>query len=151
MAAEVADLFVIPRSAAALSRDTDVGTVVPVHSFASDLVTVGLLIVLETLLSADNALVMAVIALGLPPHARKRALNFGMIGSLVLRVGATLLAIYLIQFLWLKALGGAYLLFLTGQHFTRASRIKPIVTRRQRQKPSVWPLRVLGHGLCDCR
>ena len=41
----------------------------------SDLVTVGLLVVLEGLLSADNALVVAVMILGLPRVEQKRALQ----------------------------------------------------------------------------
>src|ERR1019366_8851714 len=87
------------------------------HPLGSDFVTVGLLVVLETLLSADNALVMAVIVLGLPAPARQRALTYGMLGSFVLRVAATLLAIFLIQFIWIKAIGGAYLLYLAANHF----------------------------------
>jgi YkoY family integral membrane protein len=90
---------------------------VPVDIHIADFVTIGLLVVIETLLSADNALVMAVVVLGLPGDERQRALNYGMVGSLVLRIIATLLAIYLMQFLWVKAGGGAYLLYLAAQHF----------------------------------
>jgi predicted tellurium resistance membrane protein TerC len=35
---------------------------------ASDLLTIALLVVLEGLLSADNALVLAILVLGLPRH-----------------------------------------------------------------------------------
>ena len=83
----------------------------------TDLVTIGLLVVIETLLSADNALVMAVIVLGLPANQRQRALNYGMLGSFVLRILATLLAIYLMRFLWVKAAGGLYLVYLAWEHF----------------------------------
>src|SRR5437016_1766996 len=91
------------------------GVSVDIH--LADFVTVGLLVIIETLLSADNALVMAVVVLGLPADQRQRALNYGMVGSLVLRIIATLLAIYLMQFLWVKAAGGAYLLYLAWQPF----------------------------------
>ena len=43
------------------------------HLQAADLATIGMLILLEGVLSADNALVMAVMVLGLPAEARKRA------------------------------------------------------------------------------
>ena len=43
----------------------------------SDLLTVGLLVALEAMLSADNALVMAVIVLGLPRSQQKKALATG--------------------------------------------------------------------------
>ena len=73
----------------------------------SDFLTVGLLVVLEGLLSADNALVVAVMILGLPAAEQKNALRYGLIGAFVFRTIATLLAVYLIQLAWVKLLGGA--------------------------------------------
>jgi len=84
---------------------------------AADLVTIGTLIILEGLLSADNALVMAVMVLSLPTEYRKKALSYGLIGGFAFRVAATLLAVFLMQLLWVKAVGGAYLLYLVWQHF----------------------------------
>jgi YkoY family integral membrane protein len=86
----------------------------------SDLATVGLLVVLEGLLSADNALVVAVMILGLPRREQKRALRYGLLGAFAFRVVATLLAIYLIRLAWVKLLGGLYLVYLTYQHFFRS-------------------------------
>jgi YkoY family integral membrane protein len=86
----------------------------------SDAVTVGLLVVLEGLLSADNALVVAVMILGLPRRQQKLALRYGLVGAFVFRTIATLLAVYLIRLAWVKLLGGAYLIFLTYQHFFRS-------------------------------
>jgi YkoY family integral membrane protein len=82
-----------------------------------DLVTVGLLVGLEGLLSADNALVMAIMVLGLPKRAHKQALRYGLLGGFAFRIAATLLAAYLIQVNWVKLLGGLYLLYLTYSHF----------------------------------
>ena len=84
---------------------------------ASDFITIGLLIVLEGLLSADNALVMAIMVLGLPKRQHKQALHYGLIGGFAFRILATLLAVYLIQVAWVKLLGGLYLLYLTWGHF----------------------------------
>ena len=84
---------------------------------ASDLVTVALLVALEGLLSADNALVIAVMVLGLPKEQRQAALRYGLIGAFALRVVATLLAVYLIQLGWVKLAGGLYLMYLTYSHF----------------------------------
>jgi YkoY family integral membrane protein len=83
----------------------------------SDLVTIGLLVALEALLSADNALVMAIMVLGLPRTEHKQALRYGLIGGFAFRTIATLLAVYLIRVAWVKLLGGAYLLYLTYAHF----------------------------------
>lgn len=87
------------------------------HPQPADFATIGLLILLEGVLSADNALVMAVMVLGLPAEDRKKALSYGLIGAFVFRVIATLLAVFLIKLLWVKVAGGAYLLYLVWQHF----------------------------------
>ncbi len=84
---------------------------------APDFVTIGLLVVLEGLLSADNALVMAIMVLGLPRHEHHKALRYGLIGGFAFRTIATLLAAYLIQVVWVKLAGGLYLLYLTYTHF----------------------------------
>jgi YkoY family integral membrane protein len=84
---------------------------------SSDFVTVGLLVVLEGLLSADNALVMAIMVLGLPKRQHQQALRYGLVGGFAFRIIATLLAVYLIQVTWVKVLGGLYLLYLTYSHF----------------------------------
>ena len=47
----------------------------------ADFVTIGLLVVLEGLLSADNALVLALMILGLPRRDQKKALRYGLIGG----------------------------------------------------------------------
>src|SRR6188768_1725310 len=83
----------------------------------SDLATVSLLVVLEGLLSADNALVVAVMILGLPRREQKLALRYGLLGAFAFRIIATLLAVYLIRIAWVKLLGGLYLVYLTYQHF----------------------------------
>ena len=85
---------------------------------SSDLAIVGFLVVLEGLLSADNALVMAIMVLGLPRAQHKQALRYGLLGGFAFRIIATLLAVYLIKLAWIKLLGGLYLLYLTYCHFT---------------------------------
>lgn len=84
---------------------------------ASDLITIGLLVGLEGLLSADNALVMAILVLGLPKREHKQALRYGLLGGFAFRVAATLLATYLIRIGWVKLAGGLYLMYLTYTHF----------------------------------
>lgn len=84
---------------------------------AADFITIGLLVVLEGLLSADNALVVAVMILGLPRGDQRKALRYGVFGAFALRSVATLLAVYLIRVAWIKLLGGLYLVYLTYQHF----------------------------------
>jgi YkoY family integral membrane protein len=84
---------------------------------SSDFVTIGLLIALEGLLSADNAMVLAILVLGLPKSQQKKALQYGMIGAFAFRAIATLLAAYMIQLGWVKLVGAGYLLYLVYRHF----------------------------------
>ncbi len=82
-----------------------------------DLLIIGTLIVLEGLLSADNALVMALIVKHLPKNEQKKALFYGLVGAFVMRGIAILFAGYLMSLWWLCGLGAAYLIFLTAKHF----------------------------------
>ena len=104
----------------------------------ADFVTIGLLVILEGLLSADNALVMAIMVLGLPDKQRDRALRYGLVGAFAFRVVATLAAVALLRLTIVKLLGAVYLAYLVGQHFLQAG------GPEQRQKPK--PARA-GFGL----
>jgi YkoY family integral membrane protein len=88
-----------------------------VHIEASDVFTIVLLVALEGLLSADNAMVLAVLALGLPKSQRKHALRYGIFGAFAFRTVAVVFAIHLIQLEWVKLLGAGYLLYLPYRHF----------------------------------
>jgi YkoY family integral membrane protein len=83
----------------------------------ADLVTILLLIALEGVLSADNAMVLAIRVLGLPKDQQKKALRYGMISAFTMRAGATALAAHLLALGWVKLVGGLYLLYLPYQHF----------------------------------
>jgi YkoY family integral membrane protein len=87
---------------------------------AADILTVVLLVLLEGLLSADNAMVLAVLVLSLPKHQQRNALRYGILGAFVFRALATVLAVYLIGLGWVKLVGAGYLLYLTGHHFTQS-------------------------------
>jgi YkoY family integral membrane protein len=83
----------------------------------ADFVTIGLLVLLEGLLSADNALVLAVLVLGLPRRERKKALRYGILGAFTFRIIAVVFAAHVLQMGWVKLLGAAYLLYLPYRHF----------------------------------
>ena len=101
----------------------------------SDLITIALLVLLEGLLSADNAMVLAVLVLGLPKDQQRQALRYGIIGAFVFRITATVFAAHMIQFRWVQLVGGAYLLWLTYQHFFRGGEAHE---RRTPPKATPW-------------
>jgi YkoY family integral membrane protein len=101
----------------------------------ADLITVGLLVLLEGLLSADNALVLAMMVLGLPRRDQGKALRYGLVGAFAFRTVATLLAVYLIRIGWVKLLGALYLLYLSYTHFFRSGGAEE---RRTPPKATPW-------------
>ena len=70
------------------------------------------LILIESLLSIDNAAVLATIVIDLPQRQRKRALRIGIVFAYIFRGLALFFASWLIKITWLKLAGGAYLLYL---------------------------------------
>lgn len=70
------------------------------------------LILLEGLLSADNALVLAVMVKHLPKQQQKRALFYGILGAYIFRFLAIGLGTYLVTFTPVKVAGALYLFYI---------------------------------------
>jgi len=75
------------------------------------------LILIESLLSVDNAAVLATMVLDLPKDQRRKALKYGILGAYIFRGICLLFAAMLIQIWWFKPIGGIYLLVLATRHF----------------------------------
>ena len=74
------------------------------------------LVVLEGLLAADNAVVMAVMVKHLPQDKQKKALFYGLLGAFVFRFAALFLITVLVNYWQIQALGAVYLLFISIKH-----------------------------------
>jgi YkoY family integral membrane protein len=70
------------------------------------------LILIESLLSLDNATVLAIMVRPLREDQRDKALKYGIIGAYVFRGLALIFASIIIKIWWLKPLGGLYLLYM---------------------------------------
>lgn len=81
------------------------------------LLTILWLVFLEGLLSADNALVLAMLVRHLPRTEQRRALRYGIWGAFAFRFVAVLAAKSLSDIWYLEVVGGFYLLYLTIDHF----------------------------------
>lgn len=78
-----------------------------------------ILVVLEAVLSADNAIALAAIAQGIDDSKLQRqALNLGLIFAYILRITLILTATWVVQFWQFEVLGAAYLLWLVFQYYT---------------------------------
>ncbi|MGG3737043.1 TerC family protein [Aeribacillus pallidus] len=78
---------------------------------------IGTLVILEGLLSADNALVLAVMVKHLPEQQRRKALFYGLLGAYTFRFIAIGLGLFLIKIWWVKILGAGYLAWLSIKYF----------------------------------
>jgi YkoY family integral membrane protein len=81
------------------------------HPIPSLLVVLNL-IVIESLLSVDNAAVLATMVRDLPRDQRSAALKYGILGAYLFRGLCLFFAVWLVHFWWLKPFGGLYLLYL---------------------------------------
>ena len=78
----------------------------------ASLAIIGNLIIIESLLSVDNAAVLATMVMDLPEKQRDKALKYGIWGAYFFRGLAMIFASVLLKFWFLKPLGGLYLLYL---------------------------------------
>ncbi|AMA61886.1 TerC family protein [Kurthia gibsonii] len=74
------------------------------------------LVGLEGLLAADNAVVMAVMVKHLPLAQRKKALFYGLLGAFVFRFLALFMITLIVDWWFVQAAGAAYLLFISIKH-----------------------------------
>jgi YjbE family integral membrane protein len=70
------------------------------------------IILINIVLSGDNAVVIALACRSLPSHQQKKAIIFGSVGAIVLRVILTFFAVYLLTLPYLKLVGAALLLWI---------------------------------------
>lgn len=113
--------------------------------------TLLVLIGLEGILSADNALILAVIAKNLPEDQKKRAIDYGIL----MAFGFRFIAIFLISFLagvWeVQAVGAAYLIYLGGKHVYStffSTKKENDQDKIDQKKSSFWPT-VAKIGVAD--
>lgn len=82
------------------------------------------LVGLEGLLAADNALVLAIMVKHLPEEARKRALFYGLAGAFVFRFLSLFIISFLVDVWQVQAIGAVYLIFIALNHIFRKVLVK---------------------------
>lgn len=82
---------------------------------------IGTLMLLEGLLSTDNALVLAVMVKHLPMQQQRKALFYGIISAYIFRFLAIGIGAFLIKIWWIKLIGAVYLLWVSAKHFLAKS------------------------------
>ncbi len=75
-------------------------------------IALGQIIIVNIMLSGDNAVVIALASRSLPPKQQRSAIIFGSVGAIVLRVILTFFAVMLLKLPYLKLVGGLALLWI---------------------------------------
>src|SRR5690606_30620790 len=104
-----------------------------------------ILVALEGLLAADNALVLAIMVKPLSPKNRKKALFYGLGGAFIFRFLALFIISFLVNIWQVQALGAAYLLFLSIRNVYKILRNKqnskdgvPEKKLKPKKEPGLW-------------
>ena len=99
-----------------------------------------LLIALEGLLAADNALVLAIMVKHLPEEQRKKALFYGLAGAFVFRFTSLFAISFLVDVWQVQAIGALYLLFIAINHIVRKLYFKNIEGKvdKEKKKSGFW-------------
>lgn len=77
------------------------------------------IILLEVVLSFDNAAVLATMVKDLPKKQQEKALRYGILGAYIFRGVALALASRIIEIWWLKPIGGLYLIYMCVSYFMK--------------------------------
>lgn len=70
------------------------------------------IMLIDLVLSSDNAVVIGMACRGLPPQKQRQAILYGTIGAILLRVGLTGLTTWMLDIPLVKAVGGLLLLWI---------------------------------------
>lgn len=91
----------------------------PSHLGGNALLVLVILVALESVLSADNAIALAALVQGLEDiELERQALNLGLVAAFILRIVLILTATWVINFWQFELAGAAYLLWLAFEYFT---------------------------------
>src|SRR6478609_7883631 len=92
------------------------------------------LVALEGILAADNALVMAIMVKHLPEEKRKKALFYGLAGAFIFRFGSLFMISFLVDIWQVQAIGAIYLLFMCfNSLYRRWTKSKTIVDEHEKE------------------
>ncbi|XMD98997.1 MAG: DUF475 domain-containing protein [Candidatus Karelsulcia muelleri] len=80
------------------------------------------IVLIEALLSIDNATILTTLVKNINKKDRKKALNYGIFGAYLFRIISLIFAAVIINMWWLKLIGGLYLIYLGIHHFLKTQK-----------------------------
>ncbi len=96
------------------------------------------IILLEVILSFDNAAVLATMVKDLSPEDQSKALRYGILGAYLFRGIALILVDVILNIWWLKPIGGLYLIWMAAQHFRKSNEPEPSEEMPEAKKNTIY-------------
>ncbi|WP_185871585.1 DUF475 domain-containing protein [Blattabacterium cuenoti] len=109
-----------------------------IHNPLSSISIIVNLFLIESILSIDNAAMLASMVLNLKKKDQKKAIKYGIIGAYFFRGLCLLFAYKLINIWWLKPLGGIYLIFIGLNHFFINNKKNSLNSKNKKLQYSFW-------------
>ncbi|ABS30652.1 MAG: DUF475 domain-containing protein [Candidatus Sulcia muelleri] len=104
----------------------------PIHSIS----IIFNLVLIEAILSIDNAAILTTMVSHLNKEDRKKALKYGIIGAYIFRIISLFFASVIMKMWLLKIIGGSYLIYLGINHFI--SKKRTFMFLNKNSFPKVW-------------
>ena len=116
-----------------------------VDSWSEILTLLPILIILELLLSADNAIALASLTKSLDtPLLRSKALNIGITISLLFRIFLILLSNILLKFIFIRIFAGLYLIYLFISNVFYSSESETLESENDKNNNNFKFLKIVG-------
>jgi YjbE family integral membrane protein len=104
------------------------------------LVSVFEIILINILLSGDNAVVIALACRNLPDNLRRKGILWGVLGAIILRIVLTYFAMSLLNYPWLKLIGAVLLIWIGIKLIAGEEHVEHEVKASNRLLSAVWTI-----------
>jgi len=104
------------------------------------LISVLEIILINILLSGDNAVVIALACRNLPDKLRRRGILWGVLGAIVLRIILTYFAMSLLNYPWLKLIGAVLLIWIGIKLIVGDENAEHEVKASNRLMSAIWTI-----------
>jgi YjbE family integral membrane protein len=96
------------------------------------------IIIIDLVLAGDNAIVIALVARGLPQHLRRKTIVWGTVGAVAVRVAMTLMVVRLLRIPGLMLVGGLFLVWVAYKLLAPARDDGEAASQAQARKSGLW-------------
>jgi YjbE family integral membrane protein len=96
------------------------------------------IIIIDLVLAGDNAIVIALVARGLPQRLRRKTIVWGTVGAVAIRVAMTLMVVWLLRIPGLQLVGGLFLVWVACKLLAPAHDDNGAASHVSARKGGLW-------------